>query len=85
MDEPQSDSPTQTSRNTILRQKIHIFLNFLYAILENLANDQITQNVKRDLQKILAWFIIDYFSHNLDLIEQAKKNFDHKVQMMKLY
>ena len=26
------------------------------------------------MQKILAWFIIDYFTHNLDLISQAKKN-----------
>ena len=27
------------------------------------------------MQKILAWFIIDYFTHNLDLISQARKNF----------
>ena len=26
-------------------------------------------------KKILAWFIIDYFTHNLDLISQARKNF----------
>ena len=23
----------------------------------------------------MAWFIIDYFSHNIDLISQARKNF----------
>ena len=28
------------------------------------------------MQKILAWFfILDYFTHNLDLISQARKNF----------
>ena len=27
------------------------------------------------MQKILAWFIIDYFTNNLDLISQARKNF----------
>ena len=27
------------------------------------------------MQKNLAWFIIDYFTHNLDLISQARKNF----------
>ena len=27
------------------------------------------------MQKILAWFIIDYFTYNLDLISQARKNF----------
>ena len=46
---------------------------------ENLTNDQITQNVKHDLQKILAWFIIDYFSHNIDLIEQARKKFRQQI------
>ena len=75
MDELQRDSPTQTSRHTIVRQEIHTISKFLNAIRENLTNDQITQNVKHELQKILAWFIIDYFSHNIDLIEQARKNF----------
>ena len=30
---------------------------------------------KFGLPEILAWFIIDYFTHNLDLISQARKNF----------
>ena len=30
--EPQADSPTQTSRHTIVRQEIHIFSKFLKAI-----------------------------------------------------
>ena len=55
-------------------RNIHI-LKIIKRKSENLANDQITQNFKHDLQKILAWFIIDYFSHNIDLIEQARKFF----------
>ena len=26
-------------------------------------------------KKILAWLIIDYFGHNIDLIHEARKNF----------
>ena len=33
------------------------------------------QNVKHDLQRILAWFIIDYFFHNLDFISTSRKIF----------
>ena len=40
-----------------------------------LTNNDLTQDVKHGLQKILAWFIIDYFSHNVDLNAQARKNF----------
>ena len=46
--ETESDSPTQTSRHTILRQEIHIFSKFLHEIRENRTNDQITQNVEHD-------------------------------------
>ena len=42
---------------------------------KKIQKNEITQHVKPDLQKILAWFIIDYFSHNLDFIEKARKNF----------
>ena len=75
LNEPQGGSPTQTSRNTFVRQELHIFSKLLNAIREDLTKNEITQHVKNDLQKILAWFIIDYFSHNLDLIEQAGKKF----------
>ena len=51
LDEPQSDSPTQTTRHTIVRQEIHIFSKFLHAIRENLTNDQITQNVNSIYKK----------------------------------
>ena len=27
------------------------------------------------MQKVLAWFIIEYFPHNIDLIAQARKTF----------
>ena len=70
LNEPQGDSPTQTSRHKNVRQEIHIFSKFLNAIREDLTRNEITQHVKHNLQKILPWFVIDYFSHNLDLIEQ---------------
>ena len=73
--ELQNDSPTQTSRHTIVRQEIHIISKFLNAIREYLTNNDITQYVKHDLQKILAWFIIDSFSPYIDLIAQARENF----------
>ena len=44
-------------------------------IRETLSNNEVSQNVKHDLQKILSWFIIDYFTNNNDLISQARKNF----------
>ena len=56
-------------------RKYTYFQNFLNKIREDLSSNYITQNVKHDLKKILEWFIIDYFSHNLDFIKQARKNF----------
>ena len=73
--EVQSTSPIQTSRHTKVRNEITAFSTFLYAIRENFYNNDVSQNSKHDLQKILAWFTIDYFTHNLDLISQARKNF----------
>ena len=75
MNESQGDSPTQTSRYTIVRQEIHIFSKFLNAGREDLTKNEITIHVRHDSQKILAWFIIDNFSHKIDLIEKARKNF----------
>ena len=75
MNEPQGDSPTQASRHTIVRQEIHIFSNVLNAIREDLTKNELIQHVNHDLQKILAWFISNYFSYNIDLIEQARKIF----------
>ena len=73
--EAQSTSPVQTSKHTKVRNKIAAFSTFLNAIRENFTNNDVSQNTKHDLQKILAWFTIDHFIHNIDLIEQARKNF----------
>ena len=73
--EVQSISPTETSKNTKVRNEITVFSTFLLIIRENFTKEDVSQNTKHDLQKILAWFIIDYFTHNLDLISQARKNF----------
>ena len=50
-------------------------MTFLNIIRENFTNNDVSQNTKHDLQKILAWFTIDYCTHNIDLIEQAGKTF----------
>ena len=71
----QSTSPTETSKHTKIRQEITLFSIFLHIIKENFTNDEVSQHTKHDLQKILAWFIIDYFTHKIDLISQARKNF----------
>ena len=73
--ESQGTSPVQTTRHTAVTHEIAIFSEFLNAIRENLTINEVSQNAKHDIQKILAWFIVDYFTHNLDLISQAKKNF----------
>ena len=73
--EAQSTSTVQTSKHTKVRNKIVAFSTFLNAIRENFTNNDFSQNTKHDLQKILAWFTIDYFTHNIDLIEQARKTF----------
>ena len=71
----QSISPTETSKHTKVRNEITLFSFFLQIIKKNFTKDDVSQHTKHDLQKILAWFIIDYFTHNLDLISQARKNF----------
>ena len=73
--EIQSTSTIQTSRHTFVRNAIAAFSEFLNAIRENLSRNEVSQNVKHDLQKIVAWFIIDYFTHNIDLVSPARKKF----------
>ena len=73
--EVQSISPTETSKTTKVRNEITVFSTFLHIIRKNFTKEDVSQDPKHDLQKILAWFIIDYFTHNLDLISQARKNF----------
>ena len=64
--ETESTSPVQTSRHTNVRNEIAAFSVFLNTIHENFAKNKISQKVKHDLQKILAWFIIDYFTIDID-------------------
>ena len=71
----ENTSTVQTSKHTKVRNEIASFSAFLNTIRENFSNNEISPNVKHDLQKILAWFIIDYFAHNIDLIAQARKNY----------
>ena len=73
--EVQSISPTETSKHTKVRNEITVFSTFLNIIRENFTKEDVSQNTKHDLQKILAWFIINNFTHNLDLISQARRNF----------
>ena len=77
--EVQSTSPTETSKHTKVRNETTIFSTFLHVIRKNFTNYDVSQNTKPDLQKILAWFIIDYFTHNLDLVSQARKNFRPQI------
>ena len=80
--EVQSTSPTEKSKHTKIRNEITVFSTFLHIIRENFTKEDVSQNIKHDLQKILAWFIKDYFTHNLDLISQARKFSDPKIPMM---
>ena len=82
--ETESTSPVQTSRHTNVRNEIAAFSAFLNTIRENFSNNETSPNVKHNLQKILAWFIIDYFTHKIDLIAQARKLLDPRVQMTTL-
>ena len=52
----QGASPVQISKKTTVRHEIAIFSEYLNTIRENLTSNDVSQNVKRDLQKIL--FII---------------------------
>ena len=52
-----------------------MFSQFFNAMRKNLTSNDNTQHVKHDLQKILTWFIIDYFAHNIDLFSLARKDF----------
>ena len=58
-------SPVQATKQTAVRHEIAIFSEFLKTSRENLTSNEVSQNVKHELQKVLAWFIIDYFTHKL--------------------
>ena len=59
--------------------KNYLLSQFLYSIRETFTDNELSQIIKTDPQRILAWFIIDCFQHNLDL--QAEKIIDHKLTM----
>ena len=71
----ESTSPVQTSRHTNVRNEIAAFSAFLNTSRKKFSNSEVSPNVKHDLEKILAWFIIEYFAHIMYLIAQARKNF----------
>ena len=71
--ESRGNSPVQTSRHKTVRNEIAAFSVYLNTIRENLTSIEISQQVKHDLQKILPWFIIDYFTHKIDLVSQTRK------------
>ena len=71
----QSISPIEASKHTKVRNEIALFSTFLHIIKENFTKDEVSQHTKNDLQKILAWFTIEYFTHNIDLTSKARKNF----------
>ena len=73
--ETKSTSLVQTSRHTNVSNEIAAFSAFLNTICEHFSNNEISPNVKHVLQKMLASFIVDYFTHNIDVIAQARKNF----------
>ena len=52
--EVQSTSPTETAKHTKVRNEITIFSTFLHIIRKNFTNNDVSQNTKHDLQKILA-------------------------------
>ena len=66
-------SPPQTSRYPIVRQDINLFSQFIHSIRETFTDNDISQLVNVDLQRILAWFIKEYFVHKKELISTARK------------
>ena len=55
-------------------QKNYLFSHFWGSFRVTLTKIEISQFVKNDLQRILGWFIEDYFQHNLEIsIRRQKK------------
>ena len=73
--EAEGISPVQRSKHTTVTNKIAAFSEFLNTISKNLSNNEVSQNVKYDLQKILVWIAIDYFTDNIKLISKPRKKF----------
>ena len=58
-----------------IRTEINPFARLLNSIREKLTDKENSQIIKVDLQKISAWFIIDYFHYIFDLMKQSKEEF----------
>ena len=71
--ETQNGSP-QTSRHSTVRQENYLFSKFLDTIRENLVSTDISQKMKHDIQRMLDWFIIDYFVHKIEINSASKKD-----------
>ena len=71
--ESQGTSPVQTSKHATVRHEIAIFSESLDTIRENLTSSEVSPNDKQDLQKILAWFTIEYFTYTFDLTSLSRK------------
>ena len=63
------------SRHAKVKQAIKLFSQVLDSIREKVTDNEKSQIVKIDLQRILAWFKTDNFQHNLDLLSTARKQF----------
>ena len=68
-------SPPHISRHALVKQKFNLFSAFSDSIRKTLTDIEISQIVEADLQRFLAWFIIDYLQHNLELSARARKIF----------
>ena len=57
-----------------MRKEIKFFSRFLDSVRETLTDNENSQILKIDPQRILSWFIIHHFQHNLELFSTARKN-----------
>ena len=46
-----------------VRQETNLFSRFLGSIRKTLTENDLSQFLNLDLQRILEWFILDYFQH----------------------
>ena len=72
-------SPPQTTRDSNERKEMKIFLKFLDTVRKTFNHTDIPAIVKLDRKKVSAWFIIEFFEHNIDPKEQTKNNFAQAV------
>ena len=59
LQETQNKSPLQTYRHSTVIQSIYLLTKFLDKIRGNYTGTDTSQNVKDDLQRTLAWFVIN--------------------------